>query len=229
MNQSVELVQEWFSGERLRNGERLPPERVLAERLGLSRASLRKGLALLEADGLLVRQVGRGTFVQGGAAAEGRESHEEAGTGAGGPGEFSDASPRHLLSARLAFEPVLARLAAREATAADHERMRRAEAAVGAARDGASLDDADDAFHRAIALASGNPVLVDLFDRAMLARHRLEWGRLRDRVGLAQAQAARDDHARILGAILARDAEAAEAALTHHLMVEAATILGLLV
>lgn len=225
MNQSAELVQEWFSGARLRHGERLPPERVLAEKLGLSRASLRKGLALLEAEGLLARQVGRGTFVQGGPAGRDRGNREEAEAS----GELPDCSPRHLLSARLAFEPQLARLAAREATAGDLERISRAEAAVAGAQHGASFEDADDAFHRAIAQASGNPVLVDLFDRATLARRRLDWGRLGDRMGLAQVEAARGDHARILGAILARDAEAAEAALAHHLMVEAATILGLLV
>lgn len=225
MNQYAELVQEWFSDAHLRNGERLPPERALAERLGLSRASLRKGLALLEAEGLLVRQVGRGTFVQGQPAGEERENHEDA----GGFHELPECSPRHLLSARLAFEPSLARLAAREATAGDFERMRRAGAALEGVEDGPTFDDADDAFHRAVALASGNPVLVDLFDRAALVRRRLDWGRLRDKAGLAQAQAVRGDHARIADAVLARDAEAAEAAMAHHLMVEAATILGILV
>ena len=51
------------SGE-LAVGERLPPERELAEWLGVSRPTVRQALASLEARGLLERGVGRGTFVR---------------------------------------------------------------------------------------------------------------------------------------------------------------------
>jgi GntR family transcriptional regulator len=45
-------------------GERLPPERELAESFGVSRMTVRQALAALEARGLLERGVGRGTFVR---------------------------------------------------------------------------------------------------------------------------------------------------------------------
>ena len=45
-------------------GERLPPERELAESFGVSRMTVRQALASLEARGLLERGVGRGTFVR---------------------------------------------------------------------------------------------------------------------------------------------------------------------
>jgi GntR family transcriptional regulator len=50
------------SGE-LRAGERLPPERDLAEGLGVSRMTVRQALSSLAARGLVERGVGRGTFV----------------------------------------------------------------------------------------------------------------------------------------------------------------------
>jgi GntR family transcriptional regulator len=47
-------------------GERLPPERVLAEEFGVGRATLRRAFAALAAEGLIESHVGRGTFVAGG-------------------------------------------------------------------------------------------------------------------------------------------------------------------
>ena len=47
-------------------GDRLPPERELAERFGANRATVSRALASLVSEGLLVRRVARGTFVAGG-------------------------------------------------------------------------------------------------------------------------------------------------------------------
>ena len=45
------------------DGDRIPPERELEELLGVSRVTVRKSLELLEEEGLVVREVGRGTTV----------------------------------------------------------------------------------------------------------------------------------------------------------------------
>ena len=42
----------------------MPPERVLAEELGVGRRSLRRALDVLEQEGRISRHQGRGTFVQ---------------------------------------------------------------------------------------------------------------------------------------------------------------------
>jgi len=56
---------EAIAGGELKPGERLPPERELAKRLGVSRMTLRQSLDALEREGLVARAVGRrgGTFV----------------------------------------------------------------------------------------------------------------------------------------------------------------------
>ena len=51
-----------FRGE-YADGENLPPERTLAESLGVSRVTVRKALALLEADGIIQRVQGSGNRV----------------------------------------------------------------------------------------------------------------------------------------------------------------------
>ena len=55
-----------ISGGELRVGDRLPAERELAEELGVSRGTIRQALDALAARGLIVRGVGRGTFVAAG-------------------------------------------------------------------------------------------------------------------------------------------------------------------
>jgi len=59
---AARIAQLISSGE-LRPGDRLPPERELAQSLGVSRGALREGLASLESAGLLRARVGHGRFV----------------------------------------------------------------------------------------------------------------------------------------------------------------------
>jgi len=48
----------------LRRGSRLPTERQLAANLGATRTSVRRALTVLEAEGRISREVGRGTFLR---------------------------------------------------------------------------------------------------------------------------------------------------------------------
>lgn len=218
------MVQEWFWASRFSGGERLPAERDLALSLGLSRPALRNGLAALEAEGHLRREVGRGTFVKGASAVPSPGGEVRDGTD-------NDASPRQLLVARLSVEPRLAALAAREASTSALDRLREAERAVADARTWVAFEAADDAFHRAVVAAAGNHLLLRVFDTLIQTRRAIDWGRLVTRSGEGPpvAHAAIGEHATIRRAIVTRDAHAAEAALAHHLLVEASTILGGLV
>ena len=104
----------YLAQQNLNANAQLPPEREFCEVLGVSRGELRKALAVLEENGELWRHVGKGTFV-------GTRPFEEI----TGVAEIAAASnPREVMHARLAVEPMLAREAALNATAADIAEMR---------------------------------------------------------------------------------------------------------
>ena len=103
---------------------RLPPERVLAEDLGISRRAIRYALDLLEAEGRIRRQQGRGTFVCDARAGAPDLSCELA----------KLTNPVDTLEARMAIEPALARLAALRATRADFDKLFEAAEAFASAR-----------------------------------------------------------------------------------------------
>jgi GntR family transcriptional regulator len=63
------LAQEILAGTH-RRGDRLPSERVLCERFGVSRVTLRRALSKLAEDDLVYASRGRGWFVRGGAMSE---------------------------------------------------------------------------------------------------------------------------------------------------------------
>lgn len=143
----------------LKSGERLPPERALAEQFGVSRPSLREAIQKLVARGLLVSRQGGGTYVA-----------ESLGSTFSDPLlqllETSEEAQRDLLEFRHTLEGACAYYAAQRATPMDHQRLREAFAALQAcyaqppASDRAEEGLADARFHLAIAEASHNAVLL---------------------------------------------------------------------
>ena len=59
----VHQIEEYIISGALKNGERLPPERELAEQFNVSRPSIREATSILEAKGLITSKRGGGTFV----------------------------------------------------------------------------------------------------------------------------------------------------------------------
>lgn len=193
----------------LRPGDRLPGERELAERLGVSRPSLREALARLQDDGLLTARAGSGVYVAdvlGSAFSPALirlfSAHDEA--------VFD------TLDFRRDMEGLAAERACRQGTDADlaviDRVFRRMEAGEG---DGATLD-AD--FHLAIVEAGHNVVLLHMM-RSMYDL--LRGGVFYNRQVMFRQQTTREalleQHRAINDAIQARDAAAARAAVEAHL------------
>lgn len=190
-------------------GDRLPAERELIVSLGMSRNTLRRALEALERDGAIWRHVGKGTFV----AAHGGD------TGTGTLAELSQkVTPVQLMRARLALEPAIAREAAINASDEAVVRLKVTQDRAVEAANWDAYETQDDAFHRAVAEASGNVLLLALFDQLNQVRRAVAWNavvRSSDRP--ARSHTSFSEHNDILAAIQARDPAEAQAAMRRHL------------
>lgn len=205
----VELAKKlrrYLQQNRLADDARLPPERQLAATLGVTRNRLRGVLRRMAAQGEIWRHVGKGTFI-------GRRPLEAAPHNGAG---MVLTSPREVIDARLLFEPLLARLAAFNATSADHREMQLCLDKMGAAAGWPVWASWDGRLHRAIAKASGNALLLTMFDTLQMYRNR-DVFRTLDRPFQGTDMASRD-HAAVVRAIRERDPVRAEAAMRKHIL-----------
>jgi DNA-binding FadR family transcriptional regulator len=191
----------------LKPRQKLPTERQLSCDFSRPRSAVRKALLILEAEGHVLRHVGRGTFVTDGSPA------------CNARGVEPDVSPAELLDARLAFEPSLVPLVTSNATTADFRRM---EQVLSAAAEAATLDayeEQDDAFHFAIATATHNNLLIRMALTFSAARRNAAWGQLKQRSGALDSTRraeVRTEHLGIFEALRERDESLARDRLHAH-------------
>ncbi|MGN6571365.1 MAG: FadR/GntR family transcriptional regulator [Pseudolabrys sp.] len=187
---------------------RLPPERVLAEQMGISRRAVRHALDLLEAEGRITRQQGRGTLI-----CDARDGSIDLST------ELAKlTNPVDTLEARMAIEPTLARLAALRGTQSDFDKLFESAEASRLAKDPISYEKADAAFHRRIAAAARNPVLVTIFEALLQVASDRSWRHGRETAHCINNQARyAAAHRKIAAAICERNPKAAEEAMRAHL------------
>ena len=186
-------------------GTRLPPERELAEQLGVSRATLREALAELQSAGYLESRRGRygGTFAADVLPSPAVPSGQENAT------DLAD-----VLLFRRIVESAAARLAAEATlTQAARAHLRSALEEVDCATTD-TFRPKDARFHIAVAELSGSPRLV-----AAVADVRARASELLDRIPLLQANLdhSQAQHRELAEAILRGDPEAAGAAALAHL------------
>jgi GntR family transcriptional repressor for pyruvate dehydrogenase complex len=190
-------------------GEKLPREKELATRLGLSRSSLREAVRALILAGVLKTRQGDGTYVTS------LEPHQLLETMSLAVDLMQNRTLVELFEVRRMIEPAATALAAGRI---EKEDIRRLEATLGrmdAAENVEELVEADDDFHRTVAGATGNAALAallqNLYGRTLRARI---WRGLAEEGALDRT---RISHRAIYGAISNRDAELARSAATMHI------------
>ena len=198
------------SSGRLKPGTRLPSERELAERFGVSRNTLREALRSLEHGGLLELRKGAtgGAFV--------RESNNEAVvTGMRDMYHLGAILPEHLTEARIWIEAVVVRAACERAKAADLVALNaNIDAAFDAHRGGDFFSGAELhlEFHRLLARTTKNPVLVLMMDAVIGVMRQFLTS-----IGPTENPYVLPSRKRFMRHMAARDADAAVAEMELHL------------
>lgn len=187
---------------------RMPPERALASELGVGRRSLRRALGTLEREGRISRRQGRGTFVTDLDMPAGLPIHQI----------LEHTNPLEVMEVRLALEPLVARLAAARASQCDIGKLTRLARETENARDALTYERANTAFHRAIAEAARNALLLTLFDVMSATKKDAGWRRLGENGNCFKRQSVHAGfHGEIAAAIAARDGERAQDLMHRHL------------
>jgi GntR family transcriptional regulator, transcriptional repressor for pyruvate dehydrogenase complex len=204
----VDQIRELIAAGRIKPGDRLPPERELAELFKASRNSVRDAIRVLEQMGLIESRQGDGTYVRSVGADELAE-----------PLALmllqSRTQMRELWEVRRVLEPAMAEYAASRITDEELDELetildsqrRRVEA-------GFTALEEDTAFHYGIAEAARNTVMLRTLDTLvdLLRQSRERSLQQRDRPAYSLA-----GHVRILAALRRRDPEGARDEMLRHL------------
>ncbi|MFC9690689.1 FadR/GntR family transcriptional regulator [Kribbella sp. NPDC056951] len=204
--QVADQISTWINENGLQPGDRLPPERELAQRLGVSRATLSQALVALEVIGAVTVRHGDGTLLteraRTGRVMEAIRAH-------------ADRLPE-IIDARDALESKLAALAASRRTDADLVAIRTAltEMERDIAAGGRGVE-ADEAFHGAVTAAARSSLLAQMMETIhdLIRETRLE--------SLSQPGRPKDSlagHRKVADAIAAGDPVAAASAMHEHVM-----------
>ena len=209
----VEAIRREIGEGRLKPGDRLPGEQMLAETFKVSRNVVREAIARLRADGVVQSRQGIGAFVVRDTPLPILRVEPEAAS--------NRAAFTHVFELRAMLEVRAAGLAASRGTAAQHAAISDALAKMRGLEKWADKGvDADLEFHRAVALATGNDYVARVVGfvsehmrDSILETRRRPNTNLTDIVDITIAE-----HEAIHAAIMARDAASARAMMERHII-----------
>lgn len=202
-------------GDMLDNG-RMPPERSLAERFGVSRARLRLALGQLQDDGTIFRRHGQGTFAAPPPATNADSLRLLA----------RQVTPRDVMEVRLEVEPALAALAADRAQPNEADLLVQLMRATLNLTNMDAYEAADDMFHYKIAETARNPLFLTVYESIRSVRREAAWTtQRRDSYSTQTLHLLGEQHKTLADAISRRDSRAAAAAMEQHLLTVSKTLL----
>ena len=212
---AAEMLIEEIRMKKFKVGDRLPPERVIAGEMGVSRNTLREAIAALQIVGILEARHSQGNFIINLSEPEDLRVRLEA--------VFADSDdPFAAIDARIAFEPGAAFLACQTATDEDildiGQVVSRVASAI-KANDLRSYAQADRDFHLRIAQSTHNAIVVETIRVLTRALIQPLWQSMKRGIaGENRIRRARiEEHEAIRDAIAARNPPHAQDTLRRHL------------
>ena len=206
--QIVDQIDELIAMGHLAPGDMLPPERELAKRFGVSRPTINEALSALESQGVVVRKIGSGTFINQEIPESVLSKCLERFV------LFQSCSDMDLVVFRESLEPEIAALAAVRADDEDIKRLERdlnsIKEAIKSNPDQQTEPDLD--FHLTLANASKNKLFISVLQGIS--------GRIESWIHsskMAHMEQGLQLHQRVFDAIKARDAKAARNAMRDHM------------
>jgi GntR family transcriptional repressor for pyruvate dehydrogenase complex len=189
-------------------GGRLLPERDLAETIGVGRHQLRQVLANLEAEGVIWRRQGHGTFVTDLSPPQTDHFQRAALT----------TSPVEVMDVRLELEPMLARYCALRASAEQIAKIKLAASTAARADSATQFASSDAAFHRAIAEGTNNSLFMAMFESVMTVLRQADWRAMRNgNFSHSRQTEVSQQHDDVVDAIAHREPVKAEQAMRRHI------------
>jgi len=204
----IEQIMNLIKNNKLKPGDKLPPERELAEKLSISRGSLREAFRVLESRGLIKSKAGGGRYIRE-IRKNGYSNTENIIL------SLEKSSILELLEARETFEVKIAEIVAQRATTEDIELIEKALSRMNKVEisdDNKTESDTD--FHLAIARASHNFVFINIIK---LHLDLLKETRERTQQIPGRREERWREHLAILQAIEERDSKKAGEAILKHL------------
>ena len=207
----LEKVRVFVANLAEKNETRLPPERELAEAVGLTRARLRGALRKLVDEEVIWREVGSGTYVG---------QRPLVGPGSGTAEIWELTNPGEVMEARLLIEPELARFAAFRARGENITELELCVQKMAATTTRNDWHFWDRRFHRAIGRAANNTLLLVLLEMIQRNMDRGIWGELSEKLDRTSGttEGSMHDHLSIFTPIKNRNPEAAFEAMRTHLL-----------
>jgi GntR family transcriptional repressor for pyruvate dehydrogenase complex len=210
--QATDTLRRFILTEDLKPGEQLPSERELSESLSVSRNIVREALSVLVAEGLIVKQPGRGIFVT-------EFDRDAVAPQIAISVDYNGRSSAALSEARAAVELGAISLITKRITDAEVDRIEAINRSLEEnlrQRRSTIKDDID--FHKLLLESTRNPVLIELIPLLV------EYFRLavmyQPSVIFHNPERVIAEHRKIIEALRARDAVAARQALINHLHLE---------
>lgn len=187
-------------------GDKLLTEKELCEEFNVGRSTIREALRILETMNVVVRKPGKGAFV----ASEKMSQELQLQTS-------QYATMTDYCEIRLALEPLAVRLAVRRAVPEEIAEIAHAESffiQAAMKKDAQLMTKYDELYHRMIANATHNPLMIDLFDLIQNAVHDM---RLKSFMTKESPDNTIEPHEEILKAIYQHDEEGAATAMAKHI------------